>query len=536
MFGPDPNAKNDHISGVQMGGQKREALGNVRLRDRHTNEVILIPKPSSDPNDPLRWSQAYKFYIATVVCLGMLVCNFLAAGPTIAIVATAIDFFPGADPSYSVSRVAYFFTTTALAQGTSNFIWVPLANKYGRRPVYILSYAIYFAAVLWLIFERHFAAFLVGRILLGFGSGAAEALAPLTIADIFFLHERGTIMALYTSFLSIGVAFGILIDGLIVKDHPWPVIYQTAAALIGLVFLLLIFTFPETAFSRDGEPLIEAHDPGKQGTEIYTTESSTTFPPKKSYLQNLRIFNGTLTEESLAKMFFRPLGVILLPSVLWASLVQSVTIGFVVAVTSNVAVAYSDAYDFQAWQVGLAFISAILGSLIGIPAGGQLGDVIADWFTRRNGGIRDPEMRLPTIALSLITTPLSLILYGVGIQKKLHWICPTIGLGLLNFSITQATNICLVYVIDSYRPIAGEVTLTVLGFKSLFGFLLSFYTNPWVAEAGYMNAFGIMAAISAGVLLFWIPLYFWGSSLRHQTWKWRLISYIHWTSDREVGE
>lgn len=35
----------------------------------------------------------------------------------------------------------------------------------------------------------------------------------------------------------------------------------------------------------------------------------------------------------------------------------------------------------------------------------------------------------------------------------------------MTFSITQGTNICLVYVIDAYRPIAGEITLAVMGFK-----------------------------------------------------------------------
>ena len=30
-------------------------LGHVRLRNEHTNEIILIPAPSLDPNDPLRW-------------------------------------------------------------------------------------------------------------------------------------------------------------------------------------------------------------------------------------------------------------------------------------------------------------------------------------------------------------------------------------------------------------------------------------------------------------------------------------------------
>lgn len=30
-------------------------LGTVRLRHHETNEVILVPTPSDDPNDPLNW-------------------------------------------------------------------------------------------------------------------------------------------------------------------------------------------------------------------------------------------------------------------------------------------------------------------------------------------------------------------------------------------------------------------------------------------------------------------------------------------------
>lgn len=128
----------------------------------------------------------------------MLMCNFLAAGPTIAIVETAQEFFPnwkedGLVPS--ISKVAYFFTTTALLQGTGNLIWMPLVNKYGRRPVYMISYTIYLACALWAAFTQSYASFLAARIIMGFGSGAAETMAPLSIADIFFLHERGWVMA-----------------------------------------------------------------------------------------------------------------------------------------------------------------------------------------------------------------------------------------------------------------------------------------------------------------------------------------------------
>ncbi len=106
----------------------------------------------------------------------------------------------------------------------------------------------------------------------------------------------------------------------------------------------------------------------------------------------------------------------------------------------------------------------------------------------------------------------------------------------MNFTIVQGTNIALVYIIDAYRPIASEITLTVMGFKSMFGFLLSFYTNTWVTEAGYQTAYGIMAAISAAVILCWVPLYVWGKSIRQVTWQWPVVSYLHWDDDREVGE
>lgn len=34
---------------------KQNTLGNVRLRHIETNQIILVPTPSRDPNDPLNW-------------------------------------------------------------------------------------------------------------------------------------------------------------------------------------------------------------------------------------------------------------------------------------------------------------------------------------------------------------------------------------------------------------------------------------------------------------------------------------------------
>lgn len=211
--------------------------------------------------------------------------------------------------------------------------------------------------------------------------------------------------------------------------------------MIGLILLAAFFAFPETAYVRepprnDGESSVPPLSSSEKASAMSSASASDVertsrpVPAKMTYLQSLKIFHRTVTDENLFRLLVRPFGLICLPPVLWVSLVSGTTIGFLVAMNSNVEIAFVSAYHFQSWQVGLCFISAIIGSLIGIPAGGTFGDQVADWFTKRNGGIRDPEMRLPAMILSMITAPLGLILFGVGVEYQLHWICSTIGIGL----------------------------------------------------------------------------------------------------------
>jgi len=373
----------------------------------------------------------------------------------------------------------------------------------------------------------------------------------VTIADIFFLHERGAITALYNASLNLGVASGAIIDGFIVKYHPWRYIYYVAISLIGFVTLLVYATFPETAYNRSpiadgitttlhatsGAYVVRNKNEAENGGAEFVETVVPVHPQNRQYwMQGLKLYHGTFTEESFWILAIRPVMLLALPPVLWATLVMSVTIGFIVAITSNVSPAFEQAYGFEAWQSGLCFFAAIIGALLGIVLGGHFSDWVADYFTKRNGGIREPEFRLPAIMISVITGPLALVLYGVGIKNGLHWIVPTLGIGFINFSITQATNVSLVYTIDSYRPIAGEIVVTQLAFKSAFGFLLGFYTNPWVTTHGYGVAYGEMAMICGVVLIFWIPLFFYGKRIRQSTISWPIMKWVRWDVDREVGE
>ncbi len=245
---------------------------------------------------------------------------------------------------------------------------------------------------------------------------------------------------MYNSALSCGVSGGVIIAGLITINHSWRYIYYVATALIGAATLLVFFTMPETSFNRspitvptdlNSTSRLYTETDGIEKSQHITHEETgaRSIPRKHTYVQSLRLNNGVLTKESLFKMFLRPIALLMLPPVLWATLVMSVTIGFLVAISSNFASAFATTYNFAAWQSGLCFISGLIGSLLGIAGGGWFSDKVANYLTARNGGIREPEMRLPAIMLGLIASPLGLVLYGVGINNQLHWICPTLGLG-----------------------------------------------------------------------------------------------------------
>lgn len=69
------------------------------------------------------------------------------------------------------------------------FFWIPLITKFGKRPIYVLSFTFFFLSVVWSALAGTYATEMVARVGIGFFSGGAECLAPLTITDLFFVSR-----------------------------------------------------------------------------------------------------------------------------------------------------------------------------------------------------------------------------------------------------------------------------------------------------------------------------------------------------------
>lgn len=527
-------------------------LGSVRLFNEETGERELVPKPTLDPEDPLTWSTPYRSFLCVLAAYSVFVGNLLCAGPSVAMMTLATEFGnKGPDGtinlSSSLSKMSYAFTTYSLMQGTSNFFFVPLMTKYGRRPVFLVAYLGYLVSAIWASQAKSYGSFLGARIIGGWCSGVNETLGPLVITDVCFLHERATHMSIYNFCLSAGVSFGIIISGFIAYRETWRYIYYVGIAILGSFWLLIFFFLPETNFVRPSEDSHSQVDHSDIGLDEKTghmehheyadsSSSNEIVAPKPNYLHYLKVWSGkTYTDESLWTIFLRPLGLIILPPVLWSSLVFTGTVGFIVAISSNYSTAYSETYGFNMWQLGLTWLGPLVGGICAVIVGGPLLEYTTNYFTHRNNGIREPEHRIPAVIIGTILCPVGLILYGVGIDQKMHWMVPTVGQAIMTFAIIQATTVSFVYCVDSYRPIAGEVEVTQLGVKALFGFLLSFYTNPWIDKEGYSLAFGEMSILAFVLIGCGIPLFWFGRRIRHASLKWRVVSFVHWENDRNVG-
>lgn len=259
--------------------------------------------------------------MAAIACAASLLSNALAAGPTVAMVKIAMDFTEPMD----IQKTSYFFSVTALFQGISNFFWIPLINKFGRRPLYIIATTLYLITSVWCAVAKEYNVELVGRFFIGFMAGGAECLAPITIADVFFLHERGRMMAAYTVFLSMGVAVGIIVDGIIDIGLSWRWMYWIWTILIGVLLFACIFGYEETAYNRtsiDEAHIIDDHshhafhhheDKHEKHALPFVPTQAPPAPARKTYAQRMKFYTGVKTEESLWKMFYRPFGMIFLP-------------------------------------------------------------------------------------------------------------------------------------------------------------------------------------------------------------------------------
>lgn len=148
-----------------------------------TRDVVLVPTPSSDPDDPLNWTPRRKLLSTTCMCVYTLMVGIASAA--IYSVLEPISEATSLTLGDLNAGTGYMF----LAFGWGCLFWQPLALQYGKRPVYLFSILATMAIQVWAPYTKNNGQWIANKILQGFVGAPIESLCEISVTDMYVLHH-----------------------------------------------------------------------------------------------------------------------------------------------------------------------------------------------------------------------------------------------------------------------------------------------------------------------------------------------------------
>ena len=160
----------------------------------------------------------------------------------------------GRDLSVQTSDLAWIFTLYLLVTVVSIAIASTLADRYGRRVVYLGCIALFAAGSVVAIAAPTYGIFLFARALQALGAGGIFPVATAAIGDTVPAQRRGAALGMVAATWGLAAVIGPLIGGLISHFIAWRWIFVPNLPLAAVVFWFARQDVPAIA-PRQREPL-----------------------------------------------------------------------------------------------------------------------------------------------------------------------------------------------------------------------------------------------------------------------------------------
>lgn len=488
------------------------------------DEIRLVPQPSADPADPLNLPMWRKMAMLFAMSVHPFVVNFTSSS-----LSSALPVYAGSPifglPPKPFSTLTYLVAVNILMLGFSNLWWVPLANTFGRRPVILGSLLLLTLSSMWAGLTENFNSLLAARLFMGIGGGPADAVSPDVVGEIFFVHQRGRAMAIYTVFLSFGSLVGGIAGGYIVSAMGLVWIHWMNVILSAITFVICLVFQAETLYDRpqwlndleaeDGKDHVE-----KKEMATATVQAPPSSYPPYSYMKSLRLISY---RPGIGQKFLAPYKAMRLPGVWLISAWYAGLVGLIVTISTIGPQLVAAPPYLWGKDVGLINVGGIVGALLGCI----YTYLVADWTTKRTAakdshGYAEPETRLVTALPALFIATVGALVFGFVAQNPstMGWVGLQFGIGMVAFGLMQAPSVGFNYLIESYTSIAGDCFVAVTSARAVVSFAWTFFVGEWVMHDGAAEPFGIFGMLMGIFALMTIPFLIWGKRLRIWTAKW----------------
>lgn len=128
----------------------------------------------------------------------------------------------------------------------------PAVYLYGRRILYLVGMLFGLAGGIWFARGQKTSDAQWNQLFVGASESVAEATVQLSLMDLWFQHQRGSVLGIYILATSVGTYLGPLIASYIADSAiGWRWIGWFGAIISGCTFVVLFFGLEETTFRRD---------------------------------------------------------------------------------------------------------------------------------------------------------------------------------------------------------------------------------------------------------------------------------------------
>ena len=230
----------------------------------------------------------------------------------------------------------------------------------------------------------------------------------------------------------------------------------------------------------------------------------------KSELEQSQLSTGAIAREAL----WRPVQINMLdPAILFTSIYTMLIYGIYYSFFEVFPIVYNDRHGFNAGQLGLIFLSIMVGLVITI--------VIYFTYLRtvfepevRVKGLGPPERRLiPAIPASILP-PIGLFMFGWTGVASIHWIVPTIGIVIFTIGVLIVMLCIFIYIQMSYPKYAASLFAGNDLFRSVFAAGAVLYSRPMYSNLGVGQGCSLMGGLCVACVGGIQVLYYFGPALR----------------------
>ncbi len=527
-------------------------LDQKNENNENEKNVVLIPTPSDDPNDPLNWTRARKW----MQLFSIIVFAYGDCMPGCAVSSIIAEIAASPNVDITIAQINDGSGYAFLFLGLGNLLWLPLAQQYGKRPIYLICLWCSTLLSIWTPLVKNGPQWIAQKILQGFFSSPVESLPAISIADMFFEHERGTYVGIYACALFSSNYIAPMIAGFVNDAMGWKWTIGFAIIFSGVCCVFITFFMEETNYERrllikSGNPeqvlsatptrsdseknmaVVKLNAKPNQGNNLANQASvieingTVEYPPIKTLWQRMSLTDGVRKKNHLKEYIIMPFKMIQFPVVLYSGFLYGSSLFFYSILNTTESMVLSEApYNFSASMCGLAFASPFIFVFLCYPIAGWSIDWLKIKFAKKHDGLSQAEDRLWVLAICMFVGPGGLILWGVGAAHSIHWFGIIIGLGIMAGLGVIGCVSSLTYTLDCYPQLNTSAMVVVIVIRNTMNFALDYGITPFIDNVGLQNTFIACAMICLFCISTFLVMEYTGLYWRKRTAKkyWKLVA------------